>query len=233
MVTPPPSGRQYKLTHGRQRALIVEMGAGLRQYSAEQGDVIDGYGIEEHCEGGRGQLLIPWPNRIARATYRFAAREFRLPVNEPATGSAIHGLTRAMPWRLVEASDRHVTQSLHLLPQAGYPFNLVLVASYALGPSGLTVRITATNRGDRACPYGAGAHPYVRVTNNGLVDDALLHVPAGVTLQADHRGIPTGVEKPVDGTSLDFVPRDASARSGWTRRMRTFKLATTASPGSR
>ena len=203
-MTPPPTGRQYELTYGRQRAVIVEMGAGLRAYSAGLDDVVDGYGIEEQCEGGRGQLLIPWPNRIADAAYRFDATELRLPVSEPRTGSAIHGLTRGMPWHLVEASERHVTQSLHLLPQDGYPFTLALVASYALGRSGLSVRITATNRGDRACPYGSGAHPYVRVTSTGLINDALLHVPAGATLEADQRGIPTGVALRVDGTGLDF-----------------------------
>lgn len=203
-MTPPPSGRQYELRHGRQRAVVVEMGAGLRRYVTQHGDIVDGYGRDQECEGGRGQLLIPWPNRIAHGTYRFSGAEFRLPVNEPTTSSAIHGLTRAMPWRLVDASDDRVIQSLDLPPQDGYPFALGLLASYALGLSGLTVRISATNRGDRACPYGAGAHPYVCVTSNERIDEALLHVPAGATLTADDRGIPTGAEDPVDGTRFDF-----------------------------
>ena len=51
-MTSPPSGRQDELAHGRQRAVIVELGAGLREYSASRGDIIDGYGIEEQCDGG-------------------------------------------------------------------------------------------------------------------------------------------------------------------------------------
>ena len=35
-------------------------------------------------------------------------------------------------------------------------------------------------------------------------DDALLRIPAGATLEADDRGIPTGVEVPVQGTNFDF-----------------------------
>ena len=50
-----------------------------------------------------------------------------------------------------------------LYPQPGYPFLLGFELTYALGPSGLTVHATATNLGDRACPYGAGFHPYLRL----------------------------------------------------------------------
>ena len=42
-----------------------------------------------------------------------------------------------------------------------------------------------------------------------LIDDALLHIPADATLQADARGIPTGVELPVDGTDVR-LPDSAS-----------------------
>lgn len=184
------------------------MGAGLREYGTDLGALVDGYDRDQACDGSRGQLLIPWPNRIAGATYRFQGVEHRLPVNEPRTGSAIHGLARDSLWRLDSASAADVTLTLDLPPQAGYPFNLVLSATYALTGDGLTVQLTATNRGDLPCPYGAGAHPYVRVAGDELIDDATLHVPADATLESDDRGIPTGAERDVDGTALDFrTPR--------------------------
>jgi len=93
-VTDPPSGRQYELAYGSQRAVVVERGAGLRAYDAGGVPILDGYGREQEDDGSRGDLLIPWPNRIANAEYRFAGQEYRLEVTEPRTGSAIHGLTR-------------------------------------------------------------------------------------------------------------------------------------------
>jgi galactose mutarotase-like enzyme len=207
-VTVPPTGRQYELICGSQRALIVELGAGLREYDSGAGPLVDGYGIDESPSGGRGQLLLPWPNRIAAATYRFSGKEYRLPVNEPKTGSAIHGLTRETPWHLRDSSAAAVTLALDLPPQEGYPFPLQLTATYTLGSEGLTVVVTAVNNGATPCPYGAGAHPYVRLVAGGLIDDALLHIPADATLAADTRGIPTGTELPVDGTAFDFrTPR--------------------------
>jgi aldose 1-epimerase len=211
-VTASPTGRQYALGYGTQRAVIVEFGAGLREYSTDVDEVVDGYGVDEQPDGARGQLLIPWPNRVAGATYRFDGEVFRLPVNEPRTGSAIHGLARAQPWQLADVASASVTLTLDLPPDDGYPFTLGLSATYSLGDTGLTAHVTATNNGQRSCPYGAGAHPYVQLAGNGLINDALLHLPADATLDADERGIPTGAVIPVDGTGYDFrSPRPIGA----------------------
>jgi aldose 1-epimerase len=211
-VSRSPSGTQYELTSGDQHAVIVELGAGLRSYGTGPTDVVDGYARDEPCPGSRGELLLPWPNRIAGGRYTFKGRELQLPVNESRTGSAIHGLTREMPWRAVDVSPERVSLVLDLHPQPGYPFELGLAVTYALNANGLAVRTTAMNRGDTSCPYGAGAHPYVRVADGGLIDDAMLTIPAGVTLDADARGIPTGDACPVDGTAFDFrSPRPVGA----------------------
>jgi aldose 1-epimerase len=201
-------GHEYELVHESQRAVVVEVGAGLRSYRAGGRDIVDGYGREQRCDGDRGQLLIPWPNRIAGGRYRFDGRDLRLAVNDPRTGSAIHGLTRAMSWSLADAGPDGCTFTLDLQAQDGYPFRLGLEARYDLGVHGLRVRITAVNRGDAACPYGAGAHPYVHLGDGALIDAAWLHVPARATLETDARGIPTGVEAPVETTAFDFrAPR--------------------------
>jgi aldose 1-epimerase len=50
----------------------------------------------------------------------------------------------------------------HLLhPQPGYPFLVRLRFEYALADDGRSVRTTAENVGERACPFGAGHHPYI------------------------------------------------------------------------
>ena len=203
-----PSGRQFELVHGSQRAVVVEVGAGLRSYRAGGRDIVDGYRRLEPCEGGRGQLLVPWPNRIAAGKYSFEGRDLQLPINDPKTGSAIHGLTRSMSWRLRDAAPDSCALALDLHPRDGYPFRLGLEVTHTLDSRGLRVQVSAVNRGDGPCPYGAGAHPYVHLGDGGLIDGALLRAPANTTLQTDARGIPTGVALPVDATDLDFrTPR--------------------------
>jgi aldose 1-epimerase len=207
-VSVTPSGRQYALVSGDQRAVIVELGAGIRSYRSGSTDVVDGYRRNEPSEGGRGQMLLPWPNRIAGGRYSFGGRELQLPVNEARTGCAIHGLTRALPWTLVDEARDTTTLSLDVRPSAGYPFALSLAVTYALTSDGLTVKTTAQNIGDEPCPYGAGAHPYVRVDDAYTVETSLLHIPASSTLEADAYGIPTGAACAVEGTDFDFrVPR--------------------------
>jgi aldose 1-epimerase len=72
------------------------------------------------------------------------------------------------------------------------------------------VRTTATNVGAQACPYGAGAHPYLTVGTE-TVDEAILRVPARTVLRSDDRGLPVGAD-PVDGTDYDFrAPRPIGA----------------------
>jgi aldose 1-epimerase len=200
-VATAPSGEQLELVFGDQRAVVTEVGAGLRAYSAGDRELIDGYGAGELADSGRGQLLIPWPNRIRDGRYRLDGREHRLALSEPERGNAIHGLVRWSSWSVAErAGDRLVLEHV-LYPQPGYPFLLELQVEYALDAGGLTVRTTALNAGRDSCPYGSGAHPYLAVGPGG-VDEAVLRVPAAVVLESDERGIPVG-SAPVEG-ELDF-----------------------------
>ena len=197
-----PSGAQYRLEADDQEATVVEVGGGLRTYTVAGADVLDGYRVDEMADGGRGQHLMPWPNRIRGGQYTFAGEDLQLALTEPARHNASHGLVRWANWTAtVEEGDR-VVMELVLHPQPGYPFTLGLAVEYRLGPGGLSVETTATNLGDRPCPYGTGAHPYV-TAGAELVDESLLLVPADTYLEVDDRGIPTG-SSAVDGTPFDF-----------------------------
>ena len=68
-----PSGEQFEITFGEHRRSRSRW-AGLRTYSADGEDVLDGYGADEMATGGRGQMLIPWPNRIQDGSYELQGR---------------------------------------------------------------------------------------------------------------------------------------------------------------
>jgi aldose 1-epimerase len=198
-----PSGQQYVLTFGDQRAVVTEVGAGLRAYTVGDRDVVDGFAEDEMCSVGRGQLLLPWPNRIEDGQYEFAGRMHQAPITEPARNNALHGLTRWVNWTAVDQAEDRVLMSLVLHPQPGYPFTLRFDVDYRLSAGGLTMRTRATNVGQRAAPYGAGHHPYL--TLGTPIDQVLLKVPALMRLEANDRLIPTGRALPNRGTVYDFL----------------------------
>ncbi len=205
-----PSGEQIEIELGDQRVVVTEVGAGLRVYSVGDHDVVNGYGDDEMATAGRGQVLIPWPNRLEDGRYEFEGREHQLPLTEPERANAIHGLVRWSAWNVAAREPNRVVMESRLHPQPGYPFTLDLSIEYALSDKGLAVRTTATNVGPDRCPYGCGAHPYLTVGTE-TVDATVLRAPARTVLQADGRGIPTGAT-PVAGTDYDF--REPRAISG-------------------
>jgi aldose 1-epimerase len=196
-----PTGTQYELTLGDQRAVVTEVGATLRTYDVGGQPVADGFDRDARPDGGRGQVLAPWPNRIRDGRWTAHGDPQQLALTEVAKHNAIHGLVRWVGWSLVGHAPDRVDLRTTVWPQPGYPFRLGLTASYELGDLGLTVSVRATNEGDRPAPYGVGHHPYV--TLGGRVDDAELTLPARCRLVVDDRGIPTG-RADVAGTPYDF-----------------------------
>jgi aldose 1-epimerase len=197
-----PSGEQITITAGNQQAVIVEVGGGLRSYSVGGRGLVDGYEPDEMSSSGRGQVLIPWPNRLEDGSYEFDGRRHQLPLNEPERRNAIHGLVRWANWTAAEREPHRVVMKHVLHPQPGYPFTLSISVEYALSDSGLKVRTTATNLGADPCPYGSGAHPYLRLGSEPI-DRLMLRVPGRSVLQADERGLPIATEI-VEGTEYDF-----------------------------
>jgi len=200
----PPSGRQIEIHHGNQTAVITEVGAGLRSYRNGSWEILDGYAADQYSHDGRGQLLLPWPNRLRDGRYQFDGQAAQLALTEPARGHAIHGLTRFANWSVVAVNPSRCALSHLLHPQPGYDFTLALTAEFQLNSAGLTVTVTAENRGRNRLPYAAGAHPYLRLEGASM-NHWLLRAPARTTLEIDDRAIPTGRLLPVAGTPLDFT----------------------------
>lgn len=201
-----PTGEQFPIEGGGYRAVVTECGATLRSLEYAGRPLIDGFDEHELPVGGRGQLLLPWPNRIRDGRYSFDGQELQLPLSEPARGNASHGLTRWAAWRLEEHTDHSVVLTYRLMAQSGYPWTLDLHAVYDVSADGLTVSVTASNLAASPAPYAVGAHPYLMVGDRGI-DDLELTLPAATRLLTDDRLLPTTREA-VDGTAYDHrMPR--------------------------
>jgi aldose 1-epimerase len=197
-----PGGRQSRLVCGDQEVVVTEVGATLRSYLVAGVPVLDGFPESEICRGARGQLLLPWPNRLGDGRYRFGGEEYQLPLDEPELHNAINGLARWASWVAEPDSATRLTMRHRLHAQPGYPFCLDLTAVFELDQTGLTVIVSAANIGTVPAPFGAGAHPYLRV-GTPVIDTCQLQVPASTVLTTDSRMLPTG-RVVVEGTELDF-----------------------------
>jgi aldose 1-epimerase len=182
--------------------VVVEVGGGLRTYAFAGRQVLAGYPRDTRCAAGRGQLLMPWPNRIRDGRYTFAGQGHVLALTEPDRGHAIHGLVRWAIWSVLEQAQDAVTLGCRLRPQQGWEWSLDLSVTYALTATGLTVTPQARNVGTSAAPFGFGAHPYLSVGED-RVDEVELGIPAAGFLRVDDRLLPLETAG-VDGTDRDF-----------------------------
>jgi aldose 1-epimerase len=208
------SGRQYAIEAGAHRATIVEVGAGLRQYTVDGADVTGSYGEDELPPKACGITLVPWPNRIRDGKYSFEGTTYQLPLTEPAARNAAHGLGRWERWAKVRHDADAVTLRLDIVPQSGYPFEVRVDVTYEVHAEyGLRVSISATNQGRTRAPFGAGSHPYLSTRGHALADTTL-QLPAREVLVVDDKQVPIGVRS-VAKTDRDF-------RRG--RRLRSLQL---------
>jgi aldose 1-epimerase len=201
-----PSGEQFEISCGEQRAVIVEVGGGVREYRVGDRHVLDPYRVDEMCDGAHGAPLVPWPNRLAGGRYSFDGVDYQVALTEPASNTAIHGFMRWRNWEMLAQEQSRVVVGSVLRPLTGYPFCLDVRVAYDLGDLGLRVATTATNVGETAAPWACGAHPYLS-PGAGLIDAATLEFAAGRRIETDARRLPSG-DVPVAGTPYDFsAPR--------------------------
>lgn len=200
------SGAQWTIRRGNQSAVIVEVGGGLRTYTVDGDEIVDGYDADELPPGAAGQILAPWPNRLRDGSFKFDGQAHQLPLSEPDLHNAIHGLVRWAGWRANGIMTDSVTMEYKLHAQPGYPWTLLLRAKYTIGLNGLRVLHTAQNLSDRPAPFGLGTHPYVRLPGVPL-KDCELSLQARTRLLVDGRLLPIGAAK-VAGGDLDYsTPR--------------------------
>lgn len=197
-----PSGDQFLIEHERYRAVVTESGAALRTLTHAGRDLVDGFGDHEMSPGCRGQLLMPWPNRIRDGKYDWDGTEQQLPLTEPSRANASHGLVRWAAWTLAAHAGDAVELTCRLMAQSGYPWTLDLSVRYALGDDGLTVTQGAVNRSATAAPYAQGAHPYLVVP--GEVDTWELLLPASTRSLSDPERLLPVSREDVTGTEVDF-----------------------------
>lgn len=204
----PAADSEWTLRSGDLRATVSPFGASLRRLWLERPgqpprDLLWGYEGTPNKRGGQGDVLIPFPGRIAGGTYPFDGVRHELAKNDKDGPNAIHGFVRSKTWLEGPRSPSSAQFATRIAKadHPGYPFDLEAVVGYELLPTGLACAFVVRNAGDRAAPVGAGFHPYLAAPA-GSADAAVLRSPASKVVEFEGL-LPTGrvLDVPQD---LDF-----------------------------
>ena len=202
-MTRTKSGTEIVLSSGRYTARLVTVGAGLAGLTLNGRGVTLSHEASVVPDAWMGKTLIPWPNRIAQGRYTWRGQDYNVPVNEPETGSALHGFMSWLDWTVVHADTDSATLGAFVAARYGYPWALESWVTYALhDETGLTVSISTTNVGPDTAPYGVSSHPFLTV-GEAPVDGYVLDVPAASVLEVDGNLIPTRLSG-VSEAGLDY-----------------------------
>ena len=210
-----PSGEQVELALGEQRAVVVEVGGGLRDVlrsaAASCSTAID---ADEMSTSGRGQVLIPWPNRIAGRLVRVRrphAPARRSTSRGAATRSTASSAGRA--GRSPSANRDRGRRGARVASAAGLSvraraLDRVRAVRRRACACGRPRRTSATD----PCPFGSGAHPYLtRRARRRSTRLLLQRAGADACCTSDEHGIPTG-SRAVDGTDVRLPRAPADRR---------------------
>lgn len=193
----PATGEQFEIVCGDVRAVVTEVGAGLRAFTSGGVPYVESFPADRRPPRGAGTVLVPWPNRTAGGRWTWNGATQQLALSEPAAGNAIHGLLRHTFYDVVERSVDAITLGARIAPQSGWPVPLAAQVRWSVTADGLTATHTVRNIGAEPVPFGVGAHPYVRA-GDSATDDVTLRLAASTALPLDG-GLPTGPARPVVG----------------------------------
>ncbi len=199
--------------------VVSPYGASLRGLSrvlpdGSREDIITGYSGAAGKVGGQGDVLIPFPGRVAQGRYTFGGQTYQMDKNDKEGPNAIHGFLRQTLWDMRAAVAGGSDVSRPAWPPTPIPAirsRSARASPTASATDGLECAFAIGNLGDTPAPVAAGFHPYFTLGSE-LIDADTLHVPFESYLEFDDALIPTGRVLPVAETPLDFrQPRPIGA----------------------
>jgi len=199
-----PTGEQFELTRGNARAVVTEIGAGLRAFEINGVPWVEPFEAAGEVPKAAGQVLLPWPNRTRNARWIHQGQPQQLEVTEPDRGNAIHGLVRHREWQLLEHAESSITFEIDIVDEPGWPVPLRTRIVYELAPRELTITHQVRNEGESQIGFGVGMHPYFRIGDTPT-DDLTLTLDATRVRPFDPAyRVPFDSEQQVEGTKYDL-----------------------------
>ena len=135
-------------------------------------------------------ILFP-PNRTRGGEFSFLGRTYRLPINEPATGSHLHGELHKTPFSVeLVGDDRAVLKfSAAQGEYLDFPHAFEITRDYRLSESGLVEMTTARNLSEEPMPFTLAYHTTFDLRDLGR--GATLSLPVTREQMRDEKYLPT------------------------------------------
>ena len=133
-------------------------------------------------------VLFP-PNRIRGGVFRFRRRVYRFPVNEPSTGSHLHGELYRKPFDVSEKTNSRAVFSFHADAgeYLGFPHAFSVIRAYTLDERGLTETCAVENCSAEEMPFLLAFH------TTFMAEGCTLRQAVRREQLRDSRFLPTGV----------------------------------------
>jgi aldose 1-epimerase len=184
---------------GHRFSIVPAAGANLIDLQFKGNSVLDGYQTPEELEAGKwgkSSLLFPFPNRLDGGKYTWNGKTRQFPINNAATGNAIHGFVRDEAFEVEYVFLARTCASIRCFydypgDRDYYPFPFSMEVEFTLHDSGkFEFRVEVQNLHDETMPLGFGWHPYFKLA--GHVEEHALQLPACEKVAINDRLIPTG-----------------------------------------
>ena len=166
-------------------AEVLEKGAYVKNIYFDGKCILKESTDGEQTHGGM-QLLIPYADRVQKATYNFSGKRYHLPRNSSLEGdihSSIHGILREKICKVKERKTNKITFETDIV-DTGMPSKLKVLVTYKAGESLFDTKIRVINAGKHLVPVVVGAHPYFLIRGKYTINHTdpikKLYYPDGV-----------------------------------------------------
>jgi len=183
-------------------AIVPARGGILLDLRFQGVSILDGYQTPAELDAnkwGKSVLLYPFPNRLKDGAYQWNGQSYQFPINDQATGNALHGLGMNQPMNVkkvvTEANSGSLCcQYIDRGEHEYFPFPFTFCATFEISADRFTVDLQARNDGTEVMPFGFGWHPYFSLSEK--IEASWLQLPALDMVGIDQRMIPTGKRYP-------------------------------------
>ncbi len=194
----------HHLKYGLYEARVNVQGARLESLTFDGREIIESAVIDGPFDAYWGDLLAPWPNRIADGSYAFGGKTYQLELNELSRGNSLHGLVKRLEWSVESKNESSMTLTVSDPGVDGYPFALDYRISYSLAADGMSILLETKNISGKTAPFGASIHPYLIADPRSTVNEWQLELPAEQYMNVDpKRLLPIGMDS-VRTSAFDF-----------------------------
>lgn len=180
-------------------SIVPAVGANVLDIQFGGQSILDGYSTPEELEAGKwgkSTILFPFPNRLDEGKYTWLRKQYQFPINNAATGNAIHGFVREAVFELEYVFLAKDCASIRCYfdytgEREYYPFPFSLEIEFTIHDSGkFEMEVEVENLDDNPIPIGFGWHPYFQLTEGA--NNHGLRLPPCEKITIDKRMIPTG-----------------------------------------